>query len=299
MLKKLFALTLALFSPLVFAATVNIYTVVSAGTATALGLPHATIAAVRILALNVKLANSGVTGLAVANVGSEVSVLLSYDSKTVGEVLSTLNYSALIGRDATSADVTAYIINPGFGDRGQAGDGTGSASNFLPSEAHRAKFAIRLDGIYYPYNTFEHEFGHVMGLRHPHPYGSYSNDGTTTPYSYGHGWQAKANESGLGLAYCRAYCFHTIMSSGNAGGCPTGLTDVPLDIYSNPSIVGNHSSVSQFSSLCMIPYGHSTLGNEALALSNTAGQTLASSWRYTKLAPKAIGVLMTIVGMFD
>lgn len=269
-MKKLFAFALALLSPAAFAATVSIYVAVSPRVAAQGGNDVAAIANAQIRNLNATLAASGVTNLTVTLAGFQVPTFGNYDNWTVVQSALFVNYPLYTARDASGADMLAIII-----DSGSSTNGRGFAAAILPTDAKQAIFAAQLDGLDHPHYTFEHEFGHLLGARHPDDYAA-------SPYTYGRGYWATALAGSHQYGnQCVAFCFRDIMT-GSAGFCYAG-TATSLGIYSTPHKFGNYSQT--YTNSCEVAYG--TTGSNATLAVSTSGPA-ASMWSNQKIGKKTI-----------
>ena len=110
-------------------------------------------------------------------------------------------------RNSVAADVGLLVIN-NSSSCGLA-SGIGSSASTAFADAHWDC----ITGYY----SFAHEIGHLQSARHDP-----ATDPSTSPYSYGHGYQYNGNPK-----------WRTIMAYACSGGCPR------LNYWSNPSILYN------------------------------------------------------------
>jgi peptidyl-Asp metalloendopeptidase len=135
-------------------------------------------------------------------------------------------------RNSVAADVGLLVIN-NSSSCGLA-SGIGSSASTAFADAHWDC----ITGYY----SFAHEIGHLQSARHDP-----ATDPSTSPYSYGHGYQYNGNPK-----------WRTIMAYACSGGCPR------LNYWSNPSILYNG-----------LPMGTSTQSDNERVLNNTRGTVAA------------------------
>lgn len=135
-------------------------------------------------------------------------------------------------RNSVTADVALLVIN-NSSSCGLA-SGIGSSASTAFADAHWDC----ITGYY----SFGHEIGHLQSARHDP-----ANDPSTSPYSYGHGYQYNGNPK-----------WRTIMAYACSGGCPR------LNYWSNPSILYNG-----------LPMGTSTQSDNERVLNNTRATVAA------------------------
>jgi peptidyl-Asp metalloendopeptidase len=134
-------------------------------------------------------------------------------------------------RNTNTADVVVFMVD--------AGAFCGLARN-IPANASSA-FAVVKRSCAVGNYSFGHEIGHLQGARH-----NPQNDPTTTPYTFGHGFQDPAG------------AFRTIMAYPcSSGACPR------LNYWSNPTIKFNNKAL-----------GNTTASDNARVL-NTTRTTVA------------------------
>jgi len=135
-------------------------------------------------------------------------------------------------RNSVAADVGLLVIN-NSSSCGLA-SGIGSTASTAFSDAHWDC----ITGYY----SFAHEIGHLQSARHDP-----ANDPSTSPYSYGHGYQYNGNPK-----------WRTIMAYACSGGCPR------LNYWSNPNKLYNG-----------LPMGTTSTSDNARVLNNTRGTVAA------------------------
>ncbi|MFK7932403.1 MAG: T9SS type A sorting domain-containing protein [Saprospiraceae bacterium] len=127
-------------------------------------------------------------------------------------------------RDQYDADMAILLVSQGIPN----GDGTsviGQAYDIGASSSTAFSIGIWNSSTF----TFTHEFGHLLGMRH-------NNDGTNTPYAYGHGYINDNNVSGTN--------FRTVMGVG--GSCTGSCQRIPQwssnNLLNNGNPTGNTST---------------------------------------------------------
>lgn len=162
---------------------------------------------------NDSFANSGVH--ARLRLVGTMPVNYNDSNKTFDQMVSDLATSPMLGavrsqRDAVHADIAVMIIN------NTAYCGMADAISATPDTA----FAVVHYGCATGYYSFGHEIGHLIGARHDRV-----DDGTATPFAFGHGFQHRAATGG----------WRTIMSY----RCADGSCDPRLPYWSTPYVVHN------------------------------------------------------------
>jgi Metallo-peptidase family M12 len=162
---------------------------------------------------NDSFANSGVH----ARLRLVGTMPVNYDdsNKSFDQMVSDLATSPALGvvrnqRNAVRADIAVMIIN------NTAYCGMADAISATPDTA----FAVVHYGCATGYYSFGHEIGHLLGARHDR-----FDDGTSTPFAFGHGFQHRAPSGG----------WRTIMSY----RCGDGSCDPRLQYWSSPYVVHN------------------------------------------------------------
>ncbi|HJX30097.1 MAG TPA: M12 family metallo-peptidase [Thermoanaerobaculia bacterium] len=135
-------------------------------------------------------------------------------------------------RNSVAADVALLVIN-NSSSCGLA-SGIGSTASTAFADAHWDC----ITGYY----SFGHEIGHLQSARHDP-----ANDPSTSPYSYGHGYQYNGNPK-----------WRTIMAYNCSGGCPR------LNYWSNPNKLYNG-----------VPMGTTSQSDNARVLNLTRGTVAA------------------------
>ena len=148
------------------------------------------------IGINMQLANYSTTSYATAGMSTDLSRFRSTSDGIMDEVHAT--------RNATTADVMMLVANDASACGLASGIGSTAATAFATA------YWDCITGYY----SFAHEIGHLQSARHDP-----ANDPTTSPYAYGHGYQAPGN------------VWRTIMAYNCAGsGCPR------INYWSNPSV---------------------------------------------------------------
>lgn len=162
---------------------------------------------------NDSFANSGVH--ARLRLVGTMPVNYNDSNKSFDQMVSDLATSPMLGavrsqRDAVRADIAVMIIN------NTAYCGMADAISATPDTA----FAVVHYGCATGYYSFGHEIGHLLGARHDRV-----DDGTSTPFAFGHGFQHRAPTGG----------WRTIMSY----RCGDGSCDPRLQYWSSPYVTHN------------------------------------------------------------
>ncbi|WP_460759821.1 M12 family metallo-peptidase [Lysobacter fragariae] len=148
------------------------------------------------IGINMELASYSTTTYATAGMSTDLSRFRSTNDGYMDSIHAT--------RDANAADVGVLVAN----DASACGLASGIGST--ASTAFVTAYWDCITGYY----SFAHEIGHLQSARHDPV-----NDPTTSPYAYGHGYQAPGN------------VWRTIMAYNCAGsGCPR------INYWSNPSV---------------------------------------------------------------
>ncbi|MEW6596474.1 MAG: M12 family metallo-peptidase [Pseudomonadota bacterium] len=162
---------------------------------------------------NDSFANSGVH----ARLRLVGTMPVNYDdsNKSFDQMVSDLATAPILAavrnqRNAVRADIAVMIIN------NTAYCGMADAISATPDTA----FAVVHYGCATGYYSFGHEIGHLLGARHDR-----FDDGTATPFAFGHGFQHHAASGG----------WRTIMSY----RCGDGSCDPRLQYWSSPYVTHN------------------------------------------------------------
>jgi hypothetical protein len=135
-------------------------------------------------------------------------------------------------RNSVAADVGLLVIN------NSSSCGLASSIGSTASTAFADAHWDCITGYY----SFAHEIGHLQSARHDP-----ANDPSTSPYSYGHGYQYNGSPK-----------WRTIMAYACSGGCPR------LNYWSNPSKLYNGQ-----------PMGTTSTSDNTRVLNNTRGTVAA------------------------
>jgi hypothetical protein len=146
--------------------------------------------------INMVLANYSTTTYATAGMSTDLSRFRGTSDGYMDNVHAV--------RDANTADVMMLVANDASACGLASGIGSTAATAFATA------YWDSIAGYY----SFAHEIGHLQSARHDP-----ANDPTTTPYAYGHGYQAPGNVWRTSMAY---NCSGT--------GCPR------INYWSNPSV---------------------------------------------------------------
>jgi hypothetical protein len=186
---------------------IDVLVAYTAAARTAVGDINATIQ-LAVAEANQSYVNSGIN-IKLALVDS-FEVSYSETGKSFDTILADFVANATVQtrRDNSGADLAAMIINKT--------DYCGLADAIMAEAA--TAFAIVHYDCATGYYSFAHELGHLQGARHDP-----TNDSTSTPFSYGHGFQHLSPTP----------TWRTIMAYNCDGGCPR------LQYWSNPNIQYN------------------------------------------------------------
>lgn len=222
-------------------AGVNILTVFTSDAAAYFGPSNlSTVVSTQIGFLNTSFTNSLVNDVVAASVGYiTVSAVNGYAvGPCAARAQAMEDYVVNKNRDTLNADVVIVImVASGSEEAGVAG----CSDLVIGAVAATAFAAVKASAIdqtlwtayNYPW-TYQHEFGHMMGLRHQVANGYAYNDPTLTPHQNGHGWTFVTYD----------YCIHTIMAMEviqtfpppaipNPASCPVGKTQYSAPHWSN------------------------------------------------------------------
>lgn len=220
--------------------------------------------------LNAAFSNSGLYGnVAVVSAGM-VNVANSNSWTNTTQALNGINASLYVraAKDSTNSDVVMFLMDNSV----VAGEAWS-----IPGIAQTPFAAVEMDAL--SVYGYAHELGHLFGARHQASGGVTANDGSSTPYVYGHGRWVRNYDLGFSDV-----CFHTIMSYAsvyNGVACATSPYDEPYQGFSNPSVYHRGQLTG------------SSLQNNA-AVINIHAATVAS-WRNTKLAPKLLAPILNVI----
>jgi hypothetical protein len=146
--------------------------------------------------INMVLASYSTTSYATAGMSTDLSRFRGTSDGYMDTIHAT--------RDASTADVGMLVAND------STSCGLASAIGSTAATAFATAYWDCITGYY----SFAHEIGHLQSARHDP-----ANDPTTSPYAYGHGYQAPGN------------AWRTIMAYACSGtGCPR------LNYWSNPAV---------------------------------------------------------------
>ena len=129
------------------------------------------------------------------------TVKFSKEYSSTTEALSAARKSNSLISDRNAADADIVVLVGSFRDN------CGEATQILATA--ETAFAVVSADCFINKKTFQHEIGHLLGVRH-----NRAEDGDLTPYSFGHGYQLY-----LYVDKALQYCLHDIMAySQNCAG---------------------------------------------------------------------------------